>query len=939
MSEYKNTLNLPYTDFPMKANLVQREPEILKKWQSLNLYEKCREQGKNKVKFILHDGPPYANGHIHMGTAVNKILKDMVVKSKALSGYDAPFIPGWDCHGLPIELNVEKKVGKVGQKVNVAEFLENCQAYAKSFIDIQREEFKRLGVSADWDHPYLTLDYKFEANILRSLGKIIQNGYLQRGYKPVYWCLDCSSALAEAEVEYADKTSPAIDVRFNVVDVNDFIKRFPDASELTFKGKISIPIWTTTPWTLPANQAVALNPSVEYALVEIDEQECLLVAVELVDSVLKRYEVNNHRIISRTPGQKLEHVKLHHPFYAKEVPVILGDHVTVDSGTGAVHTAPAHGQDDYIVGKKYNLPALNPVGDDGCFTSSTEFLVGTHVSKANEPVIALLKEKNALLHFTKLTHSYPHCWRHKTPLIFRATPQWFISLQQEGLRAKTLDAIEHVKWIPDWGQSRIFSMVENRPDWCISRQRKWGVPIALFLHKETDDLHPDTITLIEKVAQLIEQKGSNAWFALDPKELLGPDADSYRKNLDVLDVWFDSGVTNECVLRKNPELNFPADLYLEGTDQYRGWFQTSLLTSMAINHCAPYKTVLTHGYVVDLQKRKMSKSLGNVIAPDTIIKAFGADVLRLWVSSIDYRGDIFVSDEVFSRTADTYRRLRNTARFLLANLNGFDPEKNLVAPKDMLALDRWVVDAARRLQNNIIKAYDAYQFHHIYQMIHHFCTIELGGFYLDIIKDRQYTLKKDSLARRSAQTAMYHIIEALVRWMAPILSFTAEEIWQYIPGKRNESVFLNTWYSELAALPNTELMNEAYWEKLRQIRDSVNKELENLRNAGKVGSGLEADVQLFCEPTLKTQLDALQDELRFVLITSSAEIYLANSHQEDVITTGIPGLALKVAPVTYPKCERCWHRRADVGQNTNYATLCMRCVENIDGPGEVRKYA
>lgn len=937
MSDYKNTLNLPYTDFPMKASLAQREPETLKKWESLDLYQKLREQGKTRPRFLLHDGPPYANGHIHMGTAINKILKDMVIKSKTLSGFDAPYVPGWDCHGLPIELNVEKKIGKPGVKVTVAEFLQACRDFAKGFIDIQREEFKRLGVVGDWENPYLTMDHTYEANEIRALGKIIKNGYLIRGYKPVYWCLDCASALAEAEVEYKDKTSPAIDVRFKVLDEKDFLARFKNVSE--GKGTISIPIWTTTPWTLPANEAVALNPELEYVLVEVNDSERLLIAQDLLEPVMKRYAIVEYRELGTIRGERLENVKLQHPFYTRHVPVILGEHVTVEAGTGAVHTAPAHGQDDYVIGQKYHLPVNNPVGDDGLFTKSTEIFAGEHVNKVNDQIITLLKEENALLHLSQLTHSYPHCWRHKTPLIFRATPQWFIGMDQKNLRNETLQAIDQTKWIPDWGQSRIASMIENRPDWCISRQRKWGVPIPLFLHKETDEIHPDTIALIEKVAQRVEQKGINAWSDLDIEEFLGADAPHYKKSQDILDVWLDSGVSHECVLQQRDDLGFPADLYLEGTDQYRGWFNSSLLTSMAINNRAPYQTVLTHGYVIDVEGRKMSKSLGNVIAPEKIIKSLGADVLRLWAASVDYRSDINVSDEILSRNSETYRRIRNTARFLLSNLNGFDPEKNLVATEDMLALDRWAVDCARRTQEEILKAYDAYQFHQIYQKIQHFCTMQLGSFYLDIIKDRQYTTQTDSLARRSAQTAMYHIIEALTRWMAPILSFTAEEIWQFIPGKRAESVFLATWYNELATLPENIDMNYAYWEKLQLIRNTVNKELESLRNTGKLGSGLEGDVQLYAEPELKQQLDALKDELRFVLITSAATVNAADGDLTDAVKTEFPGLWLKVTPVSYQKCERCWHRRADIGMNAAHPTLCGRCVENIDGKGEVRKFA
>lgn len=937
MSDYKQTLNLPKTEFPMKANLAQREPDILKKWENLNLYSKLREQGKKQKRFIFHDGPPYANGHIHMGTAVNKVLKDMVVKSKTLSGFDAPFVPGWDCHGLPIELNVEKKIGKVGQKVNVNEFIRACRDYAKGFIDIQRKEFQRLGLVADWQHPYLTMDYTYEANIIRSLASIYKNGHMVKGFKPVHWCLDCCSALAEAEVEYKDKTSPQIDVRFRVIDEKDFQVRFKDLEN--GKGSISIPIWTTTPWTLPANEAVSLNALFSYVVIEIDDRERIVIAEDLMTQVLERYGVKKHKVLGKILGEQLEALKLQHPFYHREVPVVLGEHVTVESGTGAVHTAPAHGQDDYLMGKKYNLPIYNPVGDDGCFISTTEFFAGEHVNKVNDHVIAVLKEKDSLLFSGKMTHSYPHCWRHKTALIFRATPQWFISMDQKGLRQETLEAIKRVKWVPDWGQNRIYAMVENRPDWCISRQRTWGVPIVIFLHKETGEPHPNTVELMEKAAALVEKNGIEAWVNLDEKELLGDDAAHYKKSRDILDVWFDSGVSHDCVLRKNPSLGFPADLYLEGSDQHRGWFNSSITTSIAISNHEPFKTVLTHGYVIDVQGQKMSKSLGNVIAPETIIQKYGADVLRLWAASIDYRGDINVSEEILARISETYRRLRNTARFLLANLEGFDPKKDLVDTNKMLALDRWAVDSARRMQEEIIAAYDDYQFHVIYQKIYHFCSITLGSFYLDIIKDRQYTTQADSLARRSAQTAMFHIIEALVRWMAPILSFTAEEIWQFIPGQRNESVFLNTWYQGLAALPDKEIMNEKYWETLRQIRDAVNKEIENQRNAGKIGSALEADVNLYCDPELKKQLDKLGNELRFVLITSAAETHEANSHKDELATTEVPGLWVKVLPISYPKCERCWHRREDVGSNPGFPTICGRCVENVEGKGEVRKFA
>ncbi len=937
MSDYKKTLNLPQTDFPMKANLAQREPEILKKWEALNLYQKLREKGQGQETFVLHDGPPYANGHIHMGTALNKVLKDIVVKAKTFSGYNAPFVPGCNCHGLPIELNVEKKIGKAGHKVTASEFRHACRDYAASQIDIQREEFKRLGVQAEWDKPYLTMDFSFEANIIRGLAKIIKNGHLEKGYKPVHWCLDCGSALAEAEVEYADKTSPAIDVRFHVINKEDFLARLK--VENVKLELMSIPIWTTTPWTLPANQAVSLNGELDYALVEMEDRECLLIAEALVDTVMQRVGAKNFRVLSKTKGATLEGVLLQHPFYEKVVPVILGEHVTVESGTGAVHTAPAHGQEDYIIGKRYNLAVENPVGDDGCYTANTLLFAGEHVTKVNDKIIEVLRTHNALLHFEKITHSFPHCWRHKTPLIFRSTPQWFISMDQAGLRAMAMTAIDRVEWVPEWGKSRIASMIGNRPDWCISRQRTWGVPIPLFIHKDTGEIHPNSIALMEEVAKKVEQQGVDAWFDLDAQELLGNETADYKKINDILDVWFDSGMTQECVLKQRPALRFPADLYLEGSDQHRGWFQSSLLASLAINNEEPYKTVLTHGYVVDGQGRKMSKSLGNVMAPEKIIQSLGADVLRLWVASVDYRTEINVSQEILTRTSETYRRLRNTARFFLSNLDGFDPKQHLVNPNEMLALDRWAVDRTRLMQEEILQAYSSYQFHVIYQKIHHFCAVEMGSFYLDIIKDRQYTLQANSSARRSAQTAMFHISEALVRWLAPILSFTAEEIWQFLPGDRNESVFLNTWYTDLAKLEKNEIMNQKFWGTLRQVRDAVNKELEKQRNAGLIGSPLEADVQLYCQPHLKDELDALENELRFVLITSNAEVFLQDTEVEDLVETDVPGLWIKVIPLSFAKCERCWHRREDVGSHEAHPSLCDRCIDNIEGSGETRKYA
>lgn len=936
MSDYKNTLNLPQTDFPMKANLAKREPLILEKWEKESIYESIRTHNKGKEKFILHAGPPYANGHIHLGTATTTVLKDIIVKAKTLMGYDAPYVPGWDCHGLPIELNVEKKIGKPGAKVSAAEFRKACREYANRFIDIQRAEFKRLGVVADWEKPYLTMAPSFEADIIRSLAKILKNGHIQKGYKPVHWCLDCGSALAEAEVEYAEKISPSIDVKFNVVDPVVVLKSFPTVKiNIT---AITIPIWTTTPWTLPANQAVALHPELVYALVSANEQ-FYIVAEDLVNQVFARYGIENHQVLGTTTGDQLESLMVQHPFYDKSVPVVLSEHVTAESGTGAVHIAPSHGQDDFIVAKKYQLPLMNPLDNRGCYTEATPLLTGLHVTKGNDQVIALLKEHETLLQENKLQHSYPHCWRHKTPLIFRATPQWFISMEQNHLRTGALAAIERVEWIPDWGKQRIIGMIENRPDWCISRQRTWGVPIPLFIHKDTGEIHPQSLKIMETLADQVEHAGIEAWYELDKATLLGPEAELYDKSMDVLDVWFDSGVTHEAVLQKRNELNFPADIVLEGSDQHRGWFQSSLLTSIAMNGVESYKQVLTHGFVVDANGRKMSKSLGNVIAPQEVIQSLGADILRLWVASVDYRTEISASIEILTRMSEAYRRIRNTARFLLANLNGFDPQMNLIPAEQLLVLDRFIVDKAGQIQKEIEQAYDTYQFHIIIQKLHHFCAQDLGGFYLDIIKDRQYTLAENSVARRSAQTALYHIINMLVRWMAPILSFTAEEIWQYMPNINVHSVFISDWYQSQVNLAPEVLMNQQYWETVRLVRDAVNKEIENQRNAGKIGSALEAEVNLYCAPDLEQQLRALQDELRFVLITATAKVFADDAKPNDAISTEMPNLYLKIEPTLYPKCERCWHRQADVSANLNYPGICGRCVENIAGQGEQRKYA
>jgi len=938
--DYKDTLNLPNTAFPMKANLAQREPEILKKWEELNLYAELQEKNQGKPKFILADGPPFANGAIHIGHAVNKILKDFIVKSKILSGFDAPYIPGWDCHGLPIELNVEKKVGKPGVKVDLKEFREKCREYVLKQVDLQRDAFIRLGVLGDWTNPYLTMDPQYEADIIRSLSQIIQNGHLHKGFKPVHWCIDCGSALAEAEVEYQDKTSPSIDVAFPLKD-KKASALFPKLQKLQNPLPIWVAIWTTTPWTLPANEAVAVNPELSYALVLIkDQSHYLLVARDLVESFMKRLNAVDFQIIDECLGSDLEGLELEHPFYDKKVPIILGDHVTLETGTGCVHTAPAHGQEDYRVAEKYHLPLENPVGSDGCYISTTPLFAGVHVFKANDMIIALLKEKHHLILEAKLQHSYPHCWRHKTPLIFRATQQWFISMDQKGLRKAVIKAIQDVQWIPQWGQKRIEGMMADRPDWCISRQRIWGVPMALLLHKETGEIHPETPRLMEAVAKRVEKGGIDVWSEITVEELLKEGAKDYEKSTDTLDVWFDSGVSHFCVLEKRKNLSFPANLYLEGSDQHRGWFNSSLLTSVAMKGVAPYKQVLTHGFTVDPDGHKMSKSLGNVIAPEKVVNNLGADVLRLWVATTDYRSEIVVSDEILKRSGDIYRRIRNTARFLLSNLNGFHPDQHLVPLSELLALDRFIIDRAKQIQAEIIQAYDEYQFHVVYQKIHNYCSIDLGSFYLDVIKDRQYTGKSEGLPRRSAQTALYYIAEYLVRWMAPILSFTAEEIWQNIPGKRGSSVFLSEWYSEL---PSLELakddMDQVFWQEVLLIRDEVNKVLEETRAAGVIGSGLEAELDLYCDPTIYSQLIKLKQELRFVFITSDAILYQENKKPSMAKETAIPGLWVVVRASQHQKCVRCWHLRPDVNQNPKYPEICGRCIENIAGDGEVRLYA
>jgi isoleucyl-tRNA synthetase len=938
MTDYKLTINLPQTDFPMKADLAQREPAMVRAWEERGTYARLREIARGRPRFVLHDGPPYANGAIHIGHAVNKILKDIVVKSRSLDGCDSPYIPGWDCHGLPIELQVEKKHGRPGRKLDAQAFRAACRAYASEQIDLQRADFKRLGILGDWDHPYLTMAPRYEAQQLRAFGRIVENGHVYKGVKPVYWCLDCRSALAEAEVEYEEKVSPAIDVGFRVIDDADLARRVGLSVAQLGVAPVELVIWTTTPWTLPANQAVALHPEIRYTLVEAatagGAPRRLILAAELLESCLRRYGMTAQRELAQFAGVALEGLALAHPLQERQVPVVLGEHVTLDAGTGAVHTAPAHGQEDFAVGQRYGLTVSNPVGNDGRFLPGTPLVAGLTVEEANPVIIEALQSGGRLLHQETLRHSYPHCWRHKTPVIFRATPQWFISMERGALREHALRDIREVQWTPAWGEQRITGMIASRPDWCISRQRTWGVPIPLFVHKESGERHPRTAELIAAAAARVEQGGIDAWFALEPSELLGADAVHYDKVTDVMDVWADSGLSFECVGAERPEVAAPVELYLEGSDQHRGWFHSSLLMSEALYGRAPYRGVLTHGFAVDEKGRKMSKSLGNVIAPQKVMSTLGADVLRLWVSATDYANEIAVSDEILRRMADSYRRMRNTLRFLLGNLHGFDPAAHALPVAQLLALDRWALNRTRALQAEVLEAYRNYAFHLIYQKVHNFCSVDLGSFYLDVIKDRMYTTPAAGSARRSAQSVMFHIAESMVRWLAPILSFTAEEVWGYLPGARADSVFHATWH----ALPETP-PDAIDWQLLLALRGDVMRELEKLRDAGRIGAPLDARVDVYCAPGQLARCAALGEELRFLLITSEAQVHAAaDAPAGAVAASAAEGVWLVVQPSEQPKCVRCWQRRPDVGADARHPQLCLRCVGNLEGPGEQRRY-
>lgn len=933
MTDYKKTLNLLDTTFPMRANLASREPEMLRAWQQKNLYQKIRAASRGRPKFVLHDGPPYANGDIHIGHAVNKILKDIIIKSKTLAGFDAPYIPGWDCHGLPIEHQIEKKHGKHLPADKVREL---CRAFAQQQVERQKADFIRLGVLGDWDQPYLTMNFKTEADIIRSLGQIYQNGYIYQGKKPVNWCIDCGSALAEAEVEYEDKTSPAIDVGFTVQlsdgDNNLQLLNTALGTSLTVDAKVYVIIWTTTPWTLPANQAVSVHPDFDYVLLKTP-RGLLIVADELKQSCLQRYELNGE-VLATCKGKQLEHLVLQHPFESRTVPIICGKHVTLEAGTGLVHTAPAHGLDDYFVGQNYHLSSDSPVDGNGKFISDTPLVGGLSVWKANDVVIETLKSNENLFCLKKIEHSYPHCWRHKTPIIFRATPQWFIGMNQQSrqsdqnLRELAMKAVDQTAFYPSWGRARLEAMIKNRPDWCISRQRNWGVPMTFFVHKETYALHPRSMELLEQIAQKVEQQGIEAWFALEPAELLGNDAADYQKLTDTLDVWFDSGTTHVTVIAHNTQLQFPADLYLEGSDQHRGWFQSSLLTSCAMNGRAPYDALLTHGFVVDGNGHKMSKSKGNVIAPQKVMDTSGADILRLWVASTDYSGELSISEEILKRVVESYRRIRNTLRFLLANLTDFKFEQDAISIDDCLEIDRYMLALTATFQENLTQSYQCYEFHQVVHQLHNYCSEDLGGFYLDILKDRLYTSATQGLPRRSAQTVLHHIAHSLVRLFAPILGFTSEETWEHLTGDKEGSVLLQQWHA-FPQQNDTESLQQR-WQSIRLLRAKVLKKLEDSRAQGDIGSSLAAAVEIHVNKEDFTLLNALQDDLRFVLIVSTVKLVCVTEASEEKIV---------VSASTDQKCERCWHYRPDIGQHADHPTICERCISNLHGSGEHRHYA
>ena len=927
--DYKKTLSLPATKFPMRANLAKREPEQLQKWEAMGLHDQIRSASKGRERFILHDGPPYANGYIHIGTALNKILKDIIVRSKQMKGYDAIYVPGWDCHGLPIEHNVDKELGEKKKTLSMAEVRKLCRAYAEKFIDIQREEFKRLGVMGDWEDPYLTMKYSYEATIARECGKFAQDGSLFRSKKPIYWCFTCQTALAEAEIEYHDESGHSIYVKFPLKD--DLSKEIPALGGKT----VSVVIWTTTPWTLPANLAIALHPDFEYVGVDVGNDEVFILARELADYCMQAFGISDYAIVAQIDAKSLENKRCRHPLYDRDSLIILGDHVTLEAGTGCVHTAPGHGREDYEVGLEYDLDVYSPVDDQGRFMDDVEFFKGQFVFEANENINKKLNETGKLLSQGTYEHSYPHCWRCKKPVIFRATPQWFISMDKTDLRQNSLEAIDTVEWIPGWGRDRIFGMIENRPDWCVSRQRAWGVPITVFYCEKCGKLLLDP-EIMENVYALFEAHGADVWFEKEISAFLPPGTvcqdcgnETFVKENDILDVWFDSGVSHAAVLEARPELRWPADLYLEGSDQHRGWFHSALLTAVGTRKRAPYKAVLTHGFVVDAEGRKQSKSLGNVIAPNEVIQKYGAEILRLWVSATDYREDIRISDNILKQLSDAYRRIRNTSRFMLGNLFDYNPQTDAVAYESLPELDRFALHKLQDLVDKTHNAYDAYEYHTIYHSLHNYCTLDLSSFYLDILKDRLYTSPPKSEARRSAQTVMHTILDTLVKLMAPLLPFTAEEIWGYMPqeSQGTPSVHLTLLPEMNAGYKNPELAQK--WEQLLMVRGEVTKALEAARIDKLIGHPLDASVTIAVNEALFPVLQPYAHELKSIFIVSKVELVNADTLEDAFVSEEVEGLSIRVAAAQGEKCERCWVYDTTVGTHSDHPTICDRCNQAL----------
>jgi isoleucyl-tRNA synthetase len=928
--DYKKTLNLPATDFPMKASLAQREPEQIKQWDQTRLYDAIRKASKGREQFILHDGPPYANGHIHIGTALNKILKDIVVRSRQMAGFDAAYVPGWDCHGLPIEHNVDKELGDRKKDMTQADIRRQCRVYAEKFIDIQREEFKRLGVMGEWDDPYLTMNYTYEAIIATECLKFALADNLVRSKKPIHWCCQCQTALAEAEIEYHDESSPSVFVKFELQA--DLSRDVPGLSGET--GYIVI--WTTTPWTLPANLAIALHPDFVYAAVKVSDKEVYILARDMVESCMKTFGISNYRVLAEISSRNLENLKCRHPFYERDSLVILGNHVTLEAGTGCVHTAPGHGREDYEVGMQYGLETYSPVNDNGCFTSDVAYFSGQFVFKANAPIIEKLRETGSLVAQEALQHSYPHCWRCKKPVIFRATPQWFISMEKTGLRKQALEEIDRVKWIPSWGRDRIYGMIENRPDWCVSRQRAWGVPIAVFCCESCNQIlvSPE---IIDHVFELFKANGADVWFEKTVEELLPKGSlckacgnATFTKETDILDVWFDSGVSHAAVLEHRPYLRWPADLYLEGSDQHRGWFHSALLTAVGTRGRAPYQAVLTHGFVVDASGKKMSKSIGNVIAPKKVVDKYGAEILRLWVSASDYRDDIRISDNILNQLSDAYRRIRNTCRFMLGNLHDFNPERDAAPFEAMTRMDRYILHRLQKLVDKTQKAYATYDFHIVHHALYNFCTLDLSAFYLDVLKDRLYTSPAASLERRCAQTVMYAVLDALVRLMAPILPFTSEEIWRHMPAVNEKEASIHLALYPAINHPWMDPALAAQWQTLLAVRSEVTRALEEARAQKQIGHPLDARVMISADDALYRLLLSYREDLRSLFIVSQVVLLESRPLSPAYVSQEMAGLSIQVSPAEGEKCERCWVYDPGVGSHPEHATLCPRCLTAID---------